>query len=332
MVTPAEYVGDILTSLNVALHTLGAILLIQVYQKVRESKNQPLFLLNLSISELASNVIGLTTSVAAYLIDDVISLAKVQIIVGTFDLGFNLAYFFAMYLITGDRLAACLLGLRYKSICTHFRVKIAITCTWIISIVLVPAVLNGFCWHIGFLNFYFVFGDLMKFLSPTLSSIYLLFAIATYASMFRVFVTSRRKSSLPQKQSALHFFRHSKFYVSILLISSFLLLMIIPEIVIFSIVLRNRGRTHQVTDPTPFYVKILLSRVSDIVDSIIYIFFYSPVQRSLTAHIRSLYHLCIHRGSSRLQSTESTNNSDSNGLPSISTVMSSCDDKIETTI
>ena len=203
-----------------------------------------------------------------------------------------LAYFTAMFLLTADRLAASLLSIRYNSMCTAFRAKVAILFTWFISHLGIPLIFGTLyitCRHDVILN---ALDYVSKYLVSAFCLLFFLFASTSYIIMFYVFVRSRRSTCQDQQQSVFKMFTRSKFYIAIVLISTFLLLAVIPRL-LYCFIHQHDSEPYKIIK----YILYIVASISDTTDAFIYIFFYTPVQKLMIKNFRWLFTQC--RSSSR---------------------------------
>lgn len=114
--------------------------------------------------------------------------------------------------------------------------------------------------------------------------IFFVFAIFAYGLMFYKFISSRRKTRRPQpnENTIRHAFRHSKFFVSIMLITSFLILMVIP----FSAItlLMKKKLVTEYKKHMDFSVLL-----SDTMDGLIYVFLIPSVRKLFWKKLSSVY-------------------------------------------
>lgn len=200
-------------------------------------------------------------------------------------------YMFAMFHITADRLIAAAMNIQYKTLCTVRRTITVIACSWALLFV-VPAVAISSVYytyeHEERLRWWVNAGfraDIsllvtLVYVPACLNIAFLLFAIISYLLMFIKYVRTERKIS-PSKRSVFQMFRNSKFYVALLIITSFLLLVVIPSIVFFVLTTFTTN-----ISSVPLWLQICM-RVSDTCDAVIYFFLYAPVQKlwmSLCGH------------------------------------------------
>ena len=191
-------------------------------------------------------------------------------------------YIFAMFMIATDRLAASLLNLRYKNVCTVFKAKKIIICTWTLFFLVIPTIYLVLCTQLGFSLMNDATHIVGHFLTPLLYITYLLFASTTYLIMFCMFVRSRRRcSSTLQKQSVLQMFARSKFYVAVLIMTTFLILQVIPGILILWVDLQW----------SKIFISVILASFSYTVDGIIYILMYKPVRNLLISKAITIHRI-----------------------------------------
>ena len=261
-----HYIHVIYVSLNVLLHGFGCPLLWKTFKECRTP--QHLFIINLSLVELLINFFCVAMEVLGITVNN--STLVTPIFAGTYTTSGYL-YYASMLLITGDRLVATLLVLRYKTLCTVRRAGIVLVVTWVTCIG-VGAILNVYnCYHYGktwILSDKEMIDIYIYKVPVVMAVLYLVFAMSCYFLMFCLYVKSKR-SITPSHLSLLQVFRGSKFYVSLLLISSFLVLMVVPFLVLSS--------SWNILSPTTALVLEIMTYSSDTVDFLIYVFIYQPV-------------------------------------------------------
>ena len=134
--------------------------------------------------------------------------------------------FMLMMALTLDRLLAVVLGLKYLSCCTVFRLKKCLVTIWCIGIAYIP--LSIVLYH--FFGRWFVKVEAISALLAT-SILFIMVALVTYAVIFWKFMKSRAavrhsgfsKDVNQQQSSIIRTFHQSRFYVSILIILTYLL-------------------------------------------------------------------------------------------------------------
>ena len=142
-----HYVIFAISLLNSLLHETSFFLLLRIYRKEQGSKTQQLCLINLSAVELVKNLFFLVDTICMLvpvhskmygLVALVVRFCLLQLIV------------LAMFLITGDRLAATLLDVSYTDVCTLRTVKAAIICSWSTCVFAVPTLFATLCFFSGY--------------------------------------------------------------------------------------------------------------------------------------------------------------------------------------
>ena len=226
---------------NVILHSVGSYLLISLY-KSGEHNNQHLYLINLSFSEAFGNLIGIFITP----IGDFISLSDkntniidevqyyIWIIVDTL---VEVLYFTSMIYITIDRLLDILLNIRYPIYWNEKKTKYLLFGTWVAGVLLCLVVsllhaLTGYDYDDAFSTYFY----------PTFDFTFLIISIITYAFIFNKYKKTRVPPSsiqgdIPRSQqpSAFKIFQRSRFFTMFLLITTFIIFVIIPDLIYLSI-------------------------------------------------------------------------------------------------
>jgi hypothetical protein len=255
-------------TVNILMHGMGTWLLLCTYMRGQKS-TQTLYLINLALSELIKNMM--------MLIKD--SLLSRNLVFASwyprvfFKSGVFCHYMFSMFYITGDRLLHVILNVKYPVYWSVGKTKRLLICTWTFclamstSLTLVHHVTYNE--HKTHLRFFY------HYIRPALFIIYGLFAIVTYTSMFLQYARSQRNTNAPQS-SLFNIFINSRFFVSVLLIGSCMLLAVIPELILLILKLAS------IPLPSQFNLyKHVSFRLSDFIDAIIYIFLQPDVRKLL---------------------------------------------------
>ena len=264
---------------NVFLQTIGSYLLISLYRNGGDSI-QRLLVINLSITEGLLSVIGTMATIAEMvtevegdsvdIFDKYISLVR--------NAGLIFMYYFSMYFITIDRLLAIYLNIKYHLYCNEVYAKWLLITTWTIVIMLVTSVaVATACTSFQYER---PFG--LYLLAP-ISTIFLLIAISAYVSIFLKF---REKCLTPsssegERPTVFKTFRNSKFYESVLLITSFIVFVQIPGGVYYGLAYVNNDKTYFMG-----LLLIISYVVSNICDVFIYVFVQADVRKRLLYMIK----------------------------------------------
>ena len=273
---------SIISSINLCLHITGCYLLVCLYKGGRQSV-QHVLLINLVLSEIMVNLLIVPFAVTGFL-----SHSNNSTVLLEYHLALGLAhvtgayylYYISMMYLTADRMLATLLNIRYRDICTKRKVKKLLILTWIICILISISMIivsehvgNLFITSIGKFALILTFFDLS----------FTILAITTYCIMFYQFKTSRRLTSgNGNRQTLCSIFLNSKFYISVLLISTFLVFTAIPGL-IFTVFFINPGNISPEID----IYAITSINISFTVDAAIYIFMHDSVRKLLIKKLKS---------------------------------------------
>ena len=121
----------------------------------------------------------------------------------------------------------------------------------------------------------------MFYIPAVLAIGFVVFSCITYAIMFAVYAKSRRQLQ-QAPESLFRTFINSSFYISVLLITSFLVLTVVPLLVNIHF---DRLKV-EMEEPVMNYVYSSL-HLSDVVDAVIYILLYRPVRSMMICFRRS---------------------------------------------
>ena len=258
--------------LNIVMHGVGTWLLLCTYIR-RQKSTQTLYLINLALAELIRNMLLLIwNSVVVVSSTYKVCLATecwyvyVFLVSGVF---YN--YMVSMYYITGDRLLHIILNVKYPVYWSVGKTKRLSICTWVFCLTINTSLT---------LVYHFIYKStmykdiLVVYIPCALFIVYVLFAILTYTVMFLKFARSRRNTA--PHSSLFNIFINSRFFVSLLLISSFLLLTVIPTLIRSFMFLTGNRISKQIY----LYVNVS-ARLSDFIDAIIYIFLQPDIRKLL---------------------------------------------------
>ena len=124
---------------------------------------------------------------------------------------------------------------------------------------------------------------LIVYTQTTIAFGYLLFSIVSYSMIFLKFWKSKQQI-VSEQLPLIRAFRQSKFYTSIVLVISSLLLSVIPLLVY---TISRSLRVHLSANVTLYIDSSLL--LSDTVDAVVYVFLYQPVRESMTSSYRRIF-------------------------------------------
>ena len=283
----------LLNIVNITLHSLGSYLLINLYQQGLKNSQQ-VYLINLSICELMLNILECLN-----IIPDFVSIPKsisyeiqeIQhyILIVIFA-GMSFVFYMDMVYITLDRLLNVSYKLKYFAYWDELKAKRLLFVTWLIGLLS--------CVSISLLHYFteYQWKDLyFKYIYPVLAFAFFLLALVTYSVLFKEYKRSykmsrqvrhcrTRKTQHRKVTTVMTVFCKSRFIVSVLIIFSFLIFILVPDLVylFFGIVGNNK------TDCLIDYYWISYA-VANMVDAFIYIFLTPSVNSLLCKKTRRLF-------------------------------------------
>ena len=259
--------------INMLYHAMGSFLLISIYKRRRQTTQQ-LYIINLSLTEFIACVMilleefpdlipmNITVSTTLKLVDKYLYV----IIYVIFCL-----YYISMMFITMDRLLGVLLNIKYPIYWSKRKTKYLLLTTWIIVVIACVVVstiykLTKFDYKVFFTTY----------IHSILNFNFILLVLFTYTYIFHQYTRSVSRIQVTRHQSACSRLFHSKFYVSFLLIVSFLIFMVIPNIFYLIYGKLQRGRGNNVEDIIKLFYQFSFTS-----DATIYIFMQTAVRRRL---------------------------------------------------
>lgn len=278
---------------NVLLHGTGSYLLKCQYRLGRKSP-QKVFIINLSICELLMNLLETLRSIpralevspkTKLLIDGVQNYVLITMFTGV-----SFIFYLDMFYITLDRLLSVLLNFRYKFYCTENRARNLMSATWCMGVLITICISLAhrfvkYDWKPSFFTYVY----------PILEFTFILIAIATYLFIFKQYKDScrkntriwRRKTGYNGKVTSIRLFQNSRFFVPLLLIATFIVFMVIPDLVyLFHGILCNN-----ISESLLAACWISYS-ISNLADAWIYIFMQKSVLRLLKIKLRNACCCC----------------------------------------
>lgn len=226
----------VLNMLNVLLHAFGVYLLKTIQRT--EDNIQYIYLTHLSICEALMNLFEGLRHIPNFLElsanqhsvnQDLQSYTKIIMFAGI-----SLVYYFVMIYITLDRLLDILLNIKYPLYINIVKVKNLLRMTWFVALLVVVTV----CFLQRFIKEYPWEKHIFKYCFPILDFGFIILSLLTYGFIFYKYLetrqgptTIRQNSSLQRQNSAFYVFRKSRFYVSVLVIFTFLLFIVVPDLV-----------------------------------------------------------------------------------------------------
>lgn len=276
----------VLNVINVVLHSIGIRALITVYSRCRQ-KQQRLYIINLSFCELLMNLIEFVRNILnmisfSPLVEIKIAEARHYVLIIAFT-GISLVYYIDMIVLTLDRLAIVVLGMRYPKYWNTKKAKQLMISLWIIGLIVCTLVsilykLCQFDWEsIFFMYFY-----------PICEFTFMIVAIATYITIRhksnksardRIRRLSSRNDTTRASIEAMNLYRRSIFQVPLLLIITFFCFMTVPDITYLFVAIIFKKPSETLSN-----VCWISYSISNILDAGIYIYFYPDVR----AHVKKM--------------------------------------------
>ena len=210
-----------------------------------------------------------------------------------------------MIYLTVDRLADILLNIKYPLYWNTRRTKVLMCGTWMFGFLL--SVTVSLLYRFEDFNWEEVF---FTYVCPSLDFAFILIALVTYACIFRIYKRThdtvascygQQRRTTARRASSLQVFRKSRFYVSVLMILTFFVFMVIPDLVYLFVAIVEGYKT------TVLVLSCYISYgVSNVLDAWIYIYLQAPVRRLLMKKLGMLgvggnsYSMDVERSSSNV--------------------------------
>ena len=297
----------VLTSLNIVLHIVGIILLVISYKRGRKT-SQLILLINMSAAEVLVNTLKLTVILLDTLngqdlinLDNLMTLYESIIII--MYTGADYLYLLSLFYITADRLACVLLNIKYQVVWSHKRSRYLVLATWFFNMLVsisIPLIYH-YCYVKKGISGKIFYDIINTYVPVVIQCLFIIFAIISYCIMFRIYVTSRRRirrNSQPDapRESLCRIFITSQFFVSILIITSTLLLDIIPNVIYTFFLIMDVPFGIQ-TKMNVQIARNICGMLSDTIHGLIYVLLEPSVRKlwiDKMLEIRSRSHLQIH--------------------------------------
>lgn len=240
--------------------------LISIYNAGSLNHNQ-LYLLSLSLTEILISLLRFLTEMTDFLDYQSVN----DYIVPFSSTGVYLIYFLNMFYLTIDKLFEILLNIRYPVYWNERKTKVLLVLTWLSGLLLSIAV--TIVTQIKFFDYWVV----LEYIYPAVDFSFLFVAFTTYGFLFQKFRRTRISPTDGKKRLSIwKAFRQSTFYVTILLVSSFIFFVVIPDLIFLFYPMVNRGFPESLNS-----VCILMYSVSFLIDAWIFMMMQRQVKRFL---------------------------------------------------
>ena len=263
---------------NILLHSLGLYLLTCLH-KNGGGNVQMVYIMNLSATELIINILSFLRNLPRVVSFSSFNSKKFKEIV-MYSYIFDYAILkFCLYMwmlyITVDRVCGVLLTLTYPRYWNVYKAKCLVAATWLFSVAIFISMALFYEFdkdevHLFMISNYFII---------IFDFTFVLISTSSYALIFYRFQKTRKNSYLgtnTSQQNLWGIFRRSRFYISVLLISTYIVFTIFPDLMwTFGAV----GNAHG-------FLMSILYAVSYLADGVIYIFMQKKVKKILWKRLR----------------------------------------------
>lgn len=270
----------------IVIHSYGLYLLIYL-QRNGKGNVQMVYITNLSLTELLINVISFLRNIfklTPFATVDQQTFSEILQYTYIFDYAIlRFCLNMSMIFITVDRLNLILLNTSYSLHWDIKKAKVIVVWTWLVS----------FCIYVTSTVVYSLNKDktqyclFANYLLITFDFTFLVIAVIAYSLIFRKFkeqthLMNSSCTNIPNKVTIWSLFKQSRFYVALLLILTFTIFVIPPDIV-WSLYICN----HTIEYTRVKYVTTILYATSYLSDGLIYVFMNGKVKNLILERYRN---------------------------------------------
>lgn len=301
-VTVKLFIALLLKFLNIVLHSVG-IHLLRGLPRNERGKLQYIFIINLSATELIINVISFFRNISKLIPTIADSQLGVEITQYAYVFDYAVLKFslqMTMILITLDRMLLIILNVKYPNYLNVNKARFTVIGVWFTS---------GLIFLTYVLMYLYVYNRsryhscvFFNRVTVAFDFLFILIAAISYGLIFGTLIKRRRQMTASKKskrrKTFWKTFRESRFYVALVLIVTFTIFVIPPDITFaFHACGPGNADIH--------YVTTILYAVSYLSDGTIYIFMNDKVRRVLIWKLRRMCGRCF-RNSSKADLNEQT--------------------------
>ena len=234
-INPVVIIRFVLFVIVIICHSIGSYLLMCLQRKGK-AKTQHVLILNISGCVIILNILQIIHVVFSLQSPTItVQVTKYIILITMYTIYFSV-YFSAMVYINIDRLLEVFLNIRYPLHVTTARVKRLLILTWVSGIcmgIIIPLLLKISNNSITDIHIR------LLYVESSIEVSYIILTTATYVTIFLRFKVSRRQPSDTracgscgvESIGSWKTFRHSRFYIAVLLIITYILFIITPDII-----------------------------------------------------------------------------------------------------
>ena len=307
---------SILIVINIFVHMIGITCLVCL-PRFSMIESQRLYLLNLSLSEvcltlmeLAKRLVYITTNSEYNIISEYIKVIQFS--------SAAMVYYFIMIYLTADRFFVVYLHLKYPLYWSKNKTRNLLAVTWVVFIILaiVLALLYKYL-SIDYNRIFYIYTW------PITEAVFLVVAFGTYGYVIQkvykrnkarnAYETLRQRSKFnntatPSPQQYQSILKQPAFYVPTLLILTFVLLQVVPDLTVSFVIFSGRTVSENVN--TAVFITYM---ISILLDAVIYIILLPCVKELF---IKKLISLRLMKQRNNNKTIRMTNISDTDTLPS----------------
>lgn len=280
-----------LCTISLLTNSFGCYLMCQILNGKRKT-GQKLYLLNLSIVGIVKNTNEITSlSIAVTFGKTPPNLAQavqhhLAILSETM---MTLMYYATMFHITIERIIAVRSRMKYQYQNTIKRCKITLAITWIIGVIIGLI----FCLLHAVYDYYYAPYNFYIYIVINVS--FIIVAVYTYLMLFVEHKNSvfLRQQNHKRKSSIIEVYQESRFHIPIMLMSSFLILVVVPDIVYVVLIgladgFRRNFDLQELSHGSTviWHCMVVLNVLSDVSNACIYIFADKSIRKVMFVKLR----------------------------------------------
>lgn len=284
---------------NIIAHSIGIYLLRSIHKRGGGDVQQ-IYIINLSLVEIFICIINFSLNVLNLLPLPKHSLSNVRMVqeYATIVIHTMLSFVFyaSMILVTLDKVFEVWLNIKYSLFCNSRKARYLVYTSWLIGFTIFLVIISSY------LLLRFQYHKFNEYCFMTFDFLFLTTAVISYGSIFYKYKETRRHPAMgvhvnypANNNNTFSVLLNSRFYISILLIVSFILFMVVPDFIYVLLLLRNEhthGSHHGETAwPGTKLIEQVISMLyafSFLVDACIYILMQEKVRKRLIRKFRKI--------------------------------------------
>ena len=277
--------------INSIFHITGMYLLICLRYSAMNS-SQRLFLLHLSLSEFCLTFMEMIKRILHISLNSQDNYILEYLNIIQFSSA-AMVYYLIMIYLTADRFFELYLSIKYHLYWSETKSKGLLITTWVVFVMVTIVIFLLYIYKsLNYKKLFYIY------IWPFIEIVFLVIACGTYGYIFRkiykrnrtihVFRAAKSKSgigsvSIVTRKRNNRIFMQSAFYLPTVLILTFVLLQVVPDLAIFSVLLSGRNVPDHV-----FNIAFMTYMISILLDAVIYILLSPDVKRILIRKLISI--------------------------------------------